>query len=145
MNSNPPSSPAPVSATEKTFPRIVAVTDVIDHGSCDGQGNGICPHCGAEGRYVYRFICEDGTTRGAMKGCLQLFPKSQISRACETAFSKQKAADAKKGYISRADAEIVATARAFAAGTKTLRDLERAVASARIAKDHYMRKMGWRR
>jgi hypothetical protein len=59
------------------LPAIVAIVGVKDGGPTDGgYGSAICPHCGAEGRYVYSFICEDGKRRGAMAGCLKLFPKS---------------------------------------------------------------------
>lgn len=37
-----------------------------------------CPHCGARGRYVRTFICEDGTTKEAMRGCYQKWPKSEL-------------------------------------------------------------------
>lgn len=59
-----------------TLPKIIYFIGLNDHGPCEGgHGSAICPHCGAEGRYVWSFICEDGTTRGAMRGCVQLFPK----------------------------------------------------------------------
>ena len=29
-----------------------------------------CPHCGAVGKRVWTFLCEDGVERGAMAGCL---------------------------------------------------------------------------
>lgn len=56
----------------ETLPRIVAVLGRSDSGE---YGAATCPHCGAAGRYVYTFQCDDGTTRGAMAGCLKLFPR----------------------------------------------------------------------
>lgn len=42
---------------------------VQDCGPCDpGHGSGTCPHCGADGRYIYVWA-EYGKTRGAMAGC----------------------------------------------------------------------------
>lgn len=59
------------------LPAIIAIVGVHDGGPMDGGfGSAQCPHCGAEGRYVYTFICEDGKRRGAMAGCLKLFPQS---------------------------------------------------------------------
>lgn len=34
-------------------------------------GNTCCPHCGAEGRYVYTWI-DNGVMRSAMAGCYKL-------------------------------------------------------------------------
>lgn len=53
-----------------TLPSIVAFIGTHDSGEF---GNARCPHCDAEGRYVHTFICDDGTRRGAMSGCIQLF------------------------------------------------------------------------
>jgi hypothetical protein len=40
-----------------------------DCGPCDpGCGSGQCPHCGADGRYIY-YWAEYGKVRGAMAGC----------------------------------------------------------------------------
>lgn len=42
---------------------------IEDCGPCDpGHGSGSCPHCGAEGRYIY-YWAEFGKVRGAMAGC----------------------------------------------------------------------------
>ena len=45
---------------------------VEDHGPCDnGHASAVCPHCGAEGRYVYHWE-EDGEHRAAMAGCYKM-------------------------------------------------------------------------
>lgn len=62
-----------------TLPLIVEFTGVHDGGPCDDGPTAICPHCGAEGRYVFFFDCDDGTSRGAMRGCLSLFPVSEVA------------------------------------------------------------------
>mgnify|MGYP001612654901 CR=1 FL=1 len=62
-----------------TLPKIVQIVSVTDHGPCDPEPTAHCPHCGAPGRYVYTFRCEDGSTRGAMKGCIQLFPMHPLA------------------------------------------------------------------
>lgn len=77
------------------LPAVLAVLGVDDFGPCDGgQGSASCPHCGAEGRYVINFLCEDGTKRGAMKGCFKLFPgsNSRTSKLIQEAFERQRRA-----------------------------------------------------
>ena len=64
-----------------SLPRIVRFLGTSDGGPSDGKGSAECPHCGASGRYVHRFQCEDGTTRGAMSGCIKLFPVHPIASA----------------------------------------------------------------
>lgn len=76
------------------LPKIIIVLGVTDHGPCDGGASAICPHCGAEGRYVYVFKCADGSTRGAMKGCLAKFPRHAF--AIESARILEKEQDYKK-------------------------------------------------
>lgn len=63
-----------------TLPTITRFISLTDHGPCDdGEPSAHCPHCGAGGRYIWTFQCDDGTTRGAMKGCVQLFRVSPIA------------------------------------------------------------------
>ena len=57
-----------------TLPRIIQFTGMHDAGPADPRPNGVCPHCGADGRYTHFFKCDDGTERGAMSGCIKLFP-----------------------------------------------------------------------
>lgn len=76
-----------------TLPAVLAVFGVYDGGPCtDGMGTAICPHCGAEGRYVVNFLCDDGTKRGAMAGCFQLFPGSntRTAKLVQEAFSRKR-------------------------------------------------------
>lgn len=70
-----PARPAVVKPDPATLPRIVALLGRQDHGE---YGAATCPHCGAAGRYVYSFRCADGTTRGAMAGCIKLYPQSPL-------------------------------------------------------------------
>jgi hypothetical protein len=75
------------------LPAVLAITEVIDAGPCDGgYGSAQCPHCGAEGRYVIKFLCEDGVQRGAMQGCFKLFPgsTSPVARIIGEAFKRQR-------------------------------------------------------
>lgn len=76
------------------LPSILAVLNVIDGGPCDGQMTATCPHCGAEGRYIIEFLCDDGSRRGAMKGCFQLFKGSntRTAKLVQEAFARNRAA-----------------------------------------------------
>lgn len=58
------------------LPRIVRFEGMTDSGE---YGAATCPHCGADGRYVWNFVCEDGTRRGAMAGCITKFPVSKVA------------------------------------------------------------------
>ena len=66
-------------AVKTDLPMIVRFTDMYDGGPCDDGATATCPHCGSDGRYIFFFECEDGTERGAMRGCLKLFPVSKIA------------------------------------------------------------------
>lgn len=72
------------------LPAILAILGKEDHGPSDGAGSARCPHCGAAGRYVWRFLAVDGRKGGAMAGCLKLFPKAhgQVARLTEEAFDR---------------------------------------------------------
>lgn len=60
-----------VAVERREFSPIIRLIETEDHpGSC-------CPHCGAEGRYVKVFECEDGAIRKAMAGCYAAWPKSK--------------------------------------------------------------------
>lgn len=73
----------------QTLPEIVAITGMRDFGPSDGEGS--CPHCGCRGRYVWYFICADGSQRGAMRGCIQLFPGSNscYAKLIQEAYERQ--------------------------------------------------------
>jgi hypothetical protein len=64
---------------DNSLPKIVAFHWVQDTGPADPRPNGTCPHCGAEGRWINWFYCDDGKEHGAMNGCLQLFPQSETA------------------------------------------------------------------
>lgn len=99
-----------------SLPRIVRFHGI----SRSGPGEAECPHCGAQGSVVHHFECEDGTRRGAMSGCVQLFPVSPLARED---MRLQKKADAhargKGNALNRWDLAIRAALDAFYAGTTT--------------------------
>jgi hypothetical protein len=87
----------PVSqVTVAALPKIIRFTGVHDAGPADPRPNGVCPHCGAEGRYTFHFVCDDGNEYGAMRGCLKLFPVSKI--ATEDKKLREKQLDLRKRY-----------------------------------------------
>ena len=68
-----------------TFPKVVEVEGIED--AClDAH----CPHCGAMGRYIVRFVTESGAHMGAMRGCFQLFPKSKYALRTQKLLDKER-------------------------------------------------------
>lgn len=59
-----------------TLPKIIRFEGKHDSGE---YGAATCPHCGADGRYVWTFTCDDGKRHGAMSGCIKLFPVSPLA------------------------------------------------------------------
>lgn len=84
-----------------------------------------CPHCGARGTVIHHFECEDGTTRGAMSGCVQMFPWSIIAREHKRICEKQ-ADYAKRGWdLPRFDQRSLAVIEDHYAGGRDLASAER--------------------
>jgi hypothetical protein len=122
------------------LPKIVAVVGLQDYGPCEGGASAICPHCGAEGRYVYSFLCDDGTRRGAMRGCFSKFPRHKF--AVESARILDKEADyKKKGWnLPTWDSEIKAAIFDFADGKISEAEAERVIRAAQARRDAYRRR-----
>ena len=97
----------------QALPRIVRFLGT------DDSPESSCPHCGATGRYILRFIVEDGRTLAAMRGCAKLLPQSRI--AGEELRLRKKAADrTRNGWkLSRRDEEALAACDRFYAGELT--------------------------
>jgi len=98
------------------LPAVLAVLDVRDYGPCDnGEGSATCPHCGAQGRYVISFLCDDGTKRGAMQGCFQLFRGSntRTAKLVQEAFKRKTAAALARKPLAKWWTEIVDEAQDF--------------------------------
>lgn len=89
------------------LPKIVALLGCTDHGPCDPVATASCPHCGADGRYVYHFLCEDGNTRGAMAGCLKLFPRHPLVGKVEAVFTKARRYDQEGWNLPSWDQDIL--------------------------------------
>jgi hypothetical protein len=109
-----------------TLPRIVRFIETTDCGP-----GATCPHCGATGRWIVRFVTDDGRHLGAMRGCVQLFPVSQVAR--EGLRLRDKAAKyAKQGWhLNQADTRALETIEAFESGNATEQQAMSAVKSAK--------------
>lgn len=97
-------------ANTETLPRIIQFTGMSDSGE---YGNATCPHCGAQGRYVYNFIVEGGERRGAMAGCIQRFPVSQIAKVHKGLLKKAQEYASKGWTLPSWDLAIVEAIEAF--------------------------------
>ncbi len=80
-----------IKATTSLPARIVTLY-TTDAGPMENGGTR-CPHCGAEGRYVHYFLCDDGYLHAAMSGCIKLFPHkpTTMSKMAELALEKEQA------------------------------------------------------
>lgn len=121
----------------RDLPKIVVVLGVTDYGPCDGGASAVCPHCGAEGRYVYTFRCVDGSTRGAMKGCLSKYPRHIFASESQRLLDKE--ADYKKqGWnLPSWDVEIKDAIFAFADGSISESDAMSRVRTAQETRRRY--------
>lgn len=131
---------AAITATE-TLPRITRFLGTTDSGPCEGgEPTAICPHCGSGGRYIHYFECEDGTTRGAMSGCVQLFPIHPI--AADDMALRERERDLQQRFGKAAklnswDQKIREFIDAFYAGTMDERTARACITSQLMAKRAY--------
>lgn len=90
-----------------------------------------CPHCGATGRYIHRFVVEDGRTLAAMSGCVKLFPSSRIAHE-EARLRKKLDERKRKGWkLNWSDSRALEAIEQFYAGAIDERSALRAVDSAK--------------
>lgn len=106
--------------TADRLPAVLAFTSMSDHGPGDeGRGSTNCPHCGAEGRYVFHFVCADGSRRAAMSGCVNLFPATPEALLTQQAHSKAAQALRDGKQLASWWKEILAAVEALEAGEMT--------------------------
>lgn len=98
----------------KSLPRIIRFLGTVD---CGADGQGACPHCGAQGRYIHQFECEDGTVRGAMSGCIKLFRMHPFARVMFKIEAKERKYASKGWKLSSWDIEERTAIEAFYAGS----------------------------
>ncbi len=108
-----------------TLPRIIQFLNKTDGGEF---GAVECPHCGAKGRYIFYFITEDGKKRGAMAGCIQLFPVSAIAKEHRLIMDRQKEREKKDQKLASWDVNKMEAIQMFYDGKLTegecLREIE---------------------
>lgn len=142
-----------IKATQ-TLPAILAVTGMKDYGPSDGEGSACCPHCGARGRYIWYFICEDGSKRGAMRGCIQLFPRksSRNDKLIQEAFERLNKAREENKNPASWWLDMVKAAEEFAslfpledhnAINSAYRELHNKVQDAENRRQDWLRKNGY--
>jgi len=114
----------------RDLPKIIIVLGVNDHGPCEGGASAICPHCGAEGRYVYIFKCDDGTTRGAMRGCIQKFPRHAFADESQRILDKEADYKTRGWSLPSWDIAIQSAINEFAEGQISEQDAQTRIRSA---------------
>lgn len=119
--------------TISTLPRILAFDGVTDAGE---YGATTCPHCDAKGRYIYWFITEAGERKGAMAGCIKLYPTSPLADAHKSVLDKVRSDKALNGW----DTKILEAIEATAAGTITIDQAEAAVKAQQISRAAWVAK-----
>lgn len=129
------------------LPAILAITDVRDGGPCDGGATATCPHCGADGRYVFYFVCVDGSRRGAMSGCLKLFPQSAspTARLVSEAFKREREAAVNHSKLASWWAEMIEAARALGRGEGSVLDFTARVQQAERSRQAWLNRNGYGR
>lgn len=85
-----------------SFPTIVKFLGTDDAGE-----GAVCPHCGAPGRYITRFVVADGRTLGAMRGCAKLFPVSPLAREQAQLLAKKERYRKKQWTLNRRDQQAL--------------------------------------
>ena len=128
------------------LPRIIYVERVEDCGprfdAMDEPAH--CPHCGAEGRYIFWFHCEDGSFRGAMKGCFSHFKRHPFADMTGLILTKEREYQAKGWKLAKWDVDTLEAVQAFARGEITEQEAINRIHVATAAKQAWMRKKGYR-
>lgn len=128
------------------LPTILYVSGCDDAGE---YGNASCPHCGAEGRYTYRFVTTDGRHGGAMRGCLSKYPQHPIAPIILAVVDKEREIHQhpeRGGRLASWDTAMLDAVQAFEAGRIGLDELLASVENAQASKRQWMkRRFGGRR
>ena len=110
------------------MPRITFLKSMKDYGE---YGAAECPHCGAKGRYVYEFICDDGSNRGAMRICFSRWPQHYFVREQLRIEEKSSRFEAQGwGRLSEWDTAPLEAIQKFARGEITEAEAEKIVDAA---------------
>lgn len=130
-----------------SYPKRIVTVRVEDYGSSDGMmGSTSCPHCGARGRYVHYFLCDDGAIHAAMSGCIKLFPlakRTPLAIMADAAFGKleeikrKPISSGKTGKLASWFNDVLEALNKLQSGDITLAEAEN------IASDAYNRREAW--
>lgn len=140
-----------VNKIDSSLPRRLFTLRVDDHGPSDfgWEGSTNCPHCGARGRYVHIFLCDDGATRGAMSGCVKLFPhmKTALSIMAQSAHDKiQEARDLKRELkLASWFKDVLDGIEDYESGVLSLGELEAIGTRQYQRREKWLRNRGYRR
>lgn len=129
-------------ATLTTLPRITRFLGTSDGGPSDGRGSATCPHCGASGRYVHSFECEDGSRRAAMSGCIKLFPVhpiAEVDMALQARARKLRDQYGPTAKLNSWDERIKSAVDAYYTGQMDERTALAIIRAETIAKANYRR------
>jgi hypothetical protein len=126
--------------TISALPKIITVLAVTDCGPCDPEPTGVCPHCGAGGRYIYSFLCEDGVVRGAMKGCIQLFPRHPFALKVQGVLKKQLDYSKKQWKLASWDQAIIDATHELEIKKINIGEWESRVRTAFAQRDAYLKR-----
>jgi len=136
-----PADFAPNRSPFADLPRIIYVEGIHDGGPMSDGGT-YCPHCGAEGRYVYHFVCEGGERASAMRGCFGMWPKHQFAELAARLKDKEReyAERSKKGRewkLCSWDREMLDAIEAFAHGTLSESEAAQRIHDAKVKAKAY--------
>ena len=96
--------------TYKTMPVLQHLPRLVKYLGCHDYGEeseALCPHCGAQGRYVHSALTEAGTEIGAMAGCIKMFPKSIVFNDSMRLFEKRDKYTRKGWKLNRHDEDAI--------------------------------------
>jgi hypothetical protein len=125
------------------LPRIIYVEGIHDGGPMEDGGT-FCPHCGAEGRYVYHFVCEGGVRAACMRGCFKMWPKHQFAELAarlldkEREYAERSKKSGREWKLCSWDREMMDAIERFANGSMTEGE------AAQVIRDAKARAKAWR-
>lgn len=132
-----------MSATrEAGLPRIVRFEGRTDAGEFGATS---CPHCGADGRYVWWFTCEDGSRRGAMSGCVKRFPVSKLAEEHQRIIERAKERERDGRALASWDLEKLDAIDQVSAGTLDIDAALSRVREANRRREDWLKRKGLRR
>lgn len=127
-------------AHDPSLPAITRYIGMTDAGPSDGgEAPAHCPHCDAGGRYIHHFECEDGTRRGAMSGCIELYPMTPIA-----ALDKKLTDKARTGKLNKLESRVRFALDEFYAGRMNQAVVERVAGQMIEGNRNYAAKMAGR-